>query len=165
MNTNTTEFGYEGDTVKLICPLRLLNGTRTTWSGPPNRTVYFHNNDKNPSVVRGERLSVIKNDSLKTYALQIENITEGVDNGSYSCDINSNPAQQHNVLLKFYSKYNVFDLLLASFGLTEPRVSIKSRIVCFLPVGLPACHFLSSPGLNKLLRSLLGFTGFDHVTN
>lgn len=141
MNTNTTEFGYEGDTVKLICPFRLLNGTlRTTWFGPPNSTAYFYNEDKNPFVVRGDRLSVIKNDSLKTYALQIANITEGVDNGSYSCVINSNPAQQHNVLLKFYSKYNVFDLLLASFGLTEPRVSSHVLFV-FFPSVCPLVTF------------------------
>lgn len=112
-NMNTTEFGYEGDTVNLICPLRLLNGTTTKWKGPPSLEIYFINDKKNPAIDRMERFSVVKNHML-IYDLHITNFTKGVDNGTYICDINSKPFQEHQIVLKFYSKYKVFDFLLAS---------------------------------------------------
>lgn len=82
---------------------------RTWWSGPSSSTVYFYNNDKNPSIDRVERLSVIPNTASGAYNLQITNLTIGVDDGNFSCEVNTNPTQQHLVNLKLHSKYiNLF---------------------------------------------------------
>ncbi|XP_065933049.1 neural cell adhesion molecule 1-A isoform X3 [Magallana gigas] len=102
-NQNTTVYGYEGDTVILSCPLAPPPvSSRTTWRGPPSATVYFYNTDKNPSIDRGERLSVIPNTASGAYNLRITNLTIGVDVGMFSCEVNTNPIQQHFINLKLH---------------------------------------------------------------
>lgn len=103
-------YGYEGDTVILKCPLTppVVSG-RTTWRGPPSNIKYFFNNDKNPSIDRGERLSVMLNTVSGAYNLGITNLTRGVDDGMFNCAVNTNPIQQYFVNFKFYGEYiNLF---------------------------------------------------------
>lgn len=85
------------------CPLTppAVSG-RTTWRGPPSATVYFFNNDKNPSIDRGKRLSVILNIGSGAYNLRITNLTIGVDAGMFSCEVNTNPIQQYFINLKLH---------------------------------------------------------------
>lgn len=103
---DATQYGNEGDTVILKCPLTppAVSG-RTTWRGPPSATLFFMNTQKNPDALRKERLYVIQNTSSGAYNLQIANITYDIDEGMYSCDVNAQPYQQHFVRLKFNGKY------------------------------------------------------------
>lgn len=77
---------------------------RTTWKGPPSSTVYFYNAAKNPNVNREERLSVMQNTVSGAYDLQISNIVIGVDDGIYSCVVNTVQPQEYFVILTFKSK-------------------------------------------------------------
>lgn len=107
-NQSTTIYGYEGQTVILKCPLtRPAVSSRTTWRGPPGNIIFYRNNDKNPSIDRGERLSVMLNTTSGAYNLRITNITIGVDDGIFSCEVNTNPIQQYFINLKLHSKYTI----------------------------------------------------------
>lgn len=89
----------------MSCPLTQppVSG-RTTWIGPPSATIYFYNTDKNPNASRKERLSVMQNTVSGAYDLQISNIVSGVDDGIYSCVVNTVPSQEHFIILKLNSK-------------------------------------------------------------
>lgn len=105
-NQNTTIYGYEGDMVKLICPLSPpAESGRTTWGGPPNNSLYFYNNAKNPDAPRGERLSVMRNTVSGAYNFLIVNISMGIDEGIFICAVNTNPIQQYKIELKVYGEY------------------------------------------------------------
>lgn len=78
---------------------------RTTWIGPPSIDVFFYNDMKNPSIDRGERLSVILNKASGAYNLRITNLTIGVDAGMFICVVNTNPIQEYIINLKLYSEY------------------------------------------------------------
>lgn len=143
-NQYRTVYGYERDTVILICPLSPppVSG-RTTWRGPPSGTVYFLNNNKNPSVDRGERLSVMLNTASGAYNLHITNLTIGVDDGMFICEVNTDPIQQYFVNLKFYGEYiNLYkfdDCTISSifvfFRLLLFRLSVAyffSQVMCYI---------------------------------
>lgn len=71
-NQNRTVYGYEGDTVILICPLSTsAESVITTWTGPPENVVYFYNDIKNLSIDRGGRLFGIRNTASGAYNLGI----------------------------------------------------------------------------------------------
>lgn len=94
----------------LKCPLTppAVSG-RTTWGGPPSFTVYFYNSIKNPTINKGERLSVIQNTASGAYNLWITNLTIGVDDGMFRCVVNTDPLKEHLINLKLHSKYiNLF---------------------------------------------------------
>lgn len=117
-NQNRTVYGYEGDTVILICPLSTsAESVITTWTGPPENVVYFYNDIKNPSIDRGERLFGIRNTASGAYYLGITNLTIGVDDGMFSCEVNTNPIQQYFVNFKFYGEYiNLYELEVCSLS-------------------------------------------------
>lgn len=143
-NQNRTVYGYVGYTVILICPLSPpAESGRTTWRGPPSNIRYFINDNKNPSIDRGERLSVILNTTSGAYNLRITNLAIGVDDGMFSCEVNTNPFQQYFVNLKFYGEYiNLYKLddcsLISIFGFFFGNY-------CF---GYPLPIFFSSHVLN-----------------
>lgn len=94
----------------LKCPLTppSVSG-RTKWRGPPSFTIYFFNTDKNSGALRKERLSVIQNTVSGAYNLRITNLTRGVDDGMFICDVNTDPHKEHLINLKLHSKYiNLF---------------------------------------------------------
>lgn len=99
------------------CPLTppAVSG-RTTWKGPPSSTVYFYNAEKNPNTYRGERLSVLLNTVSGAYNLRMTNLTTGVDDGMFSCVVNTNPVQEYFINLKIHSEYtNVILLNFVTF--------------------------------------------------
>lgn len=101
-----TIYGKEGDNITLVCPLSPLNvSARTSWSGPPSYQLIFLNDLKNPNAARGERLSVVKNETTGAYNLIIINLHRQVDEGLYSCDVNTIPIQEKKILLAFYGRY------------------------------------------------------------
>lgn len=60
---------------------------------------------KNPNAARGERLSVVKNETTGAYNLIIINLHRQDGEWLYSCDVNTNPAQQKKDMLAFYGRY------------------------------------------------------------
>lgn len=99
-------YGKEGDNITLVCPLSPLNvSARTSWSGPPSYQIFFFNDSKNPNAARGERLSVVKNETTGAYNLIIINLHRQDDEGLYSCDVNTIPIQEKKILLAFYGRY------------------------------------------------------------
>eukprot|EP00105_Crassostrea_gigas_P023191 XP_011442940.1 PREDICTED: cell adhesion molecule 1 isoform X2 [Crassostrea gigas] len=118
-NQNRTVYGYERDTVILICPLSTsAESVITTWTGPPENVVYFYNDIKNPSIDRGERLFGIRNTASGAYNLGITNLTIGVDDGMFSCEVNTNPIQQYFVNFKFYVDIHNVTLIPSANPLT-----------------------------------------------
>lgn len=88
------------------CPLTPpAESGRTVWRGPPENLIYFYNDIRNPTVDRGERLSVMQNTASGAYNLQISNITVGIDEGMFDCNVNTIPIQQYYVYLKFSGEY------------------------------------------------------------
>lgn len=99
-------YGYVGERLKLICPLTPpATSGRTTWSGPPTNQVYFFNAEKNPIASRGDRLDVNRNEESGAYDLVLTNFNSSVDEGLYSCAVNTNPIQKHFIKLQLYGKY------------------------------------------------------------
>lgn len=96
---NVTRYENEGDSIMLKCPL--TPPSRTSWRGPPNNNLFYHNAEPNPKIVRGERLSVMLNTTSGAYNLRITNLTIGVDDGMFICEVNTVPAQQYFFSLKF----------------------------------------------------------------
>lgn len=88
------------------CPLTPpAESGRTAWRGPPENLIYFFNDIRNSIVPRGERLSVVRNTASGAYDIQISNITMGIDEGLFSCDVNTIPVQQYYVYLQFNGEY------------------------------------------------------------
>ncbi|XP_061186922.1 synaptogenesis protein syg-2-like [Saccostrea echinata] len=63
---------------------------------------YFINEQKNPKLSRGERLTVVRNTQTGGYDLQITGLTREEDVGQYSCDVNTIPPKQYMIYLKLY---------------------------------------------------------------
>lgn len=98
-----TVYGREGDNITLVCPFSLQNlGTRTSWRGPPSHQIYFYNDLKNPDACRGERLSVVKNETTGAYNLINIRLERQEDEGLYACVVNTNPVQENIIFLTFY---------------------------------------------------------------
>lgn len=89
-----------------MCPFSLQNlGTRTSWRGPPSHQIYFYNDLKNPDACRGERLSVVKNETTGAYNLIIIRLERQEDKGLYACVVNTNPIQENIIFLTFYGAF------------------------------------------------------------
>lgn len=100
---STTEFGIAGESKKLICPF--TQNEKRSWWGPPDKLLFL-NYEKNPSADRVERLFLVHNISSNAYDLLITNLTKGIDNGTYKCQVDKPDIfQQHLIKLEFFSKY------------------------------------------------------------
>ncbi|XP_061187571.1 hemicentin-1-like [Saccostrea echinata] len=73
-------------------------------------SVYFINEEKNPKLSRGERLTVVRNTQTGGYDLQITGLTREEDVGQYSCDVNTIPAKQNMMYLKLYLPPSSIDI-------------------------------------------------------
>lgn len=109
-----TIYGREGDDITLVCPVSPPNvSVRTIWSGPPSYQAYFFNDIKHVNAARGERLSVVKNETTGAYNLIIINLQRQDDEGLYSCDVNT---QEKRILLAFYGR-SLYWILQTSYFL------------------------------------------------
>lgn len=107
---NETVYGYEGESIKLVCVSPVTNITKTTWYGH-NGSIYFLNWRKNPNVSNIQHFSVMENNKSNAYDLYITNISSS-DVGNYSCSVRgSTVPPPYFYFLGVYGKYNYFSFI------------------------------------------------------
>ncbi|XP_062594536.1 vascular cell adhesion protein 1-like [Saccostrea cucullata] len=128
-------------------------------------TAYFFNEQKNPKLSRGERLTVVRNTDTEGYDLQLAGLTREDDVGQYSCDVNSIPAKQHMINLKLYLRPSSIDIDSYNVNgtLTVNGTEGSSlNLSCQSPGGDPPANVswykgsaLLSTGINKTFYSFI----------
>lgn len=100
---NEIVYGYEEESIKLVCVSSVTNITKTTWVGH-NGSIYFLNKERNPKVLNIEHLFVKKNNKSNAYDLYISNISSS-DVGNYSCSVlGSTLSPPYSYFLGVYGK-------------------------------------------------------------
>lgn len=108
-----TEYGIEGQSKTLVCPLTSKTTDRRYWNGPPGFQFYFINSQENEDAFRAERLGLIERESSND--LLIVNLTKGEDEGEYKCGIFSNNITREYIIeLQFLSRLTSVSLIPGS---------------------------------------------------